>query len=72
MAGNGGLGAVSRGGAGSKRGAEVFRIEFVPLIGDGGVRIADRQAQWSRSDGASHGIGELRVDRLGVKGEPVA
>ncbi len=56
----------------SKRGAEAFRIAFVALIGDGGVRITGCKAQWSPGYGASHGMGELRVDRLGVKGEPVA
>ncbi len=64
--------AVSHGDGVSKRGAEAFRIAFVALIGDGGIRIAGDKTQWSPGYGASHGIGELRVDRLGVNGEPVA
>ena len=41
----------------SKRGAEVLRIAFLAVIGDGGVTMAGDKAPLNLGYGASHGIG---------------
>ena len=62
----------SRGGGVNKRGAEVLRIACLALMRHGGITICGDKARGSVGYDTSHGVEELRVDRLGVRWEPVA